>query len=73
MAVADAWRSLAARRCWTFDEGFILLSQTMDKMLLRSMLVGGGSNGVPLGAVDGEIVHCICCAEADEDGHLSWE
>ena len=66
----ESWFSLGPAAGSSWKDVFFI---EMDNMLLRSMLVGGGSNGVSLCAVDGEIVHCICCAVAHEDGHLSWE
>ena len=44
-----------------------------DKMLLRSIMVGGVWNGYLLGKVRGEVVLCRFCGGADGDGHLFWE
>ena len=44
-----------------------------DKMLLRSVMVGGVWNGFLLGKVRGEVVSCRFCGGGDGDGHLFWE
>ena len=44
-----------------------------DKMLLRSVMVGGVWNGFLLGKVRGEVVSCRFCGGADGDGHLFRE
>ena len=44
-----------------------------DKMLLRSVMVGGVWNGFLLSKVRGEVVSCRFCGGADGDGHLFWE
>ena len=87
-AILDAWRNkvaadLCARR--GFRGGPLLdirgshqlLSSShvreRDKMLLRSVMVGGVWNGLLLGKVCGEVVPCRFCGGADGDGHLFWE
>ena len=44
-----------------------------DKMLLRSVMVGGVWNGFLLSKVRGEVVLCRFCGGTDGDGHLFWE
>ena len=36
-------------------------------------MAGGVRNGLLVGKVRGEVVSCMFCAEADDDGHFFWE
>ena len=44
-----------------------------DKALLRSIMVGGVWNGLLLGRVRGQAVHCRFCGAPDNDCHLFWD
>ena len=88
-AIFSAWRGRAAA-ILTSRKGFrggpfldyngtmqLLFSSHLrerDKMLLRSILSGGGAwNGFLLGKTKEEDVPCRFCGGVDGDGHLFWE
>ena len=87
-AILDAWRDkvaadLCARRGFRggpllgLPDSHQLLDSShvreRDKMLLRSVMVGGVWTGFLLGKVRGEVVSCRFCGAPDNDGHLFWE
>ena len=84
-AILDAWRNkVAADLCGRkgFRGGPLLdvhgslqlLNSShvreRDKVLLRSIMVGGVWNGFLLGRVRGQVVPCQFCGAPDGDGHL---
>ena len=87
-AILDAWRNkvttdLCRRKGFRggplFDiHGSLQLLNSShvrerDKVLLRTILVGGVWNGFLLGRVRGQTVPCRFCGAPDHDGHLFWE